>query len=167
METQLKMGPTCIPRIFLRVFLVIWSKWLCPPEIHMLKPTKVMVLGAGAFRSWGQSPTNEIRVLLKDTAQRLLAPSFCHGRTHRSGQSAIQRAFSRMRPCWCHSVGLPDSKTGWNKCLLFIKPPSLWLLFFFFCHSSPNGLRHLAKGKKRKLLIWIGHLSNTIERQTL
>lgn len=104
------------------------------------------------IRSWclqvtrGQSPMNEICVLLKDTAQRPLAPSFHHGRSQRNGQSATQRAFSRMRPCWCHNLGLPASKTGWNKCLLFIKPPSLC----FFGHSSPNGLRHLAKGKEKE-----------------
>lgn len=76
-----------------------------------------------------------------------VARSFHCRRTQRSGQSATQRAFSRMGPCWCHNLGLPTSKTGWNKCLLFIKPPSLWVFFLVIAAQMDKDIWQRGKEK--------------------
>lgn len=108
-------------------------------EIHLLKPNSPLwwFLELWVFVKWLVHEysvlVKGIGVLIKEVAESALTPF-----TRYECLWTRKEVLTRYWICWCLVLEFPASRTGRNKCTLFINHP-ICAIF----HSNPNKLRYL------------------------
>lgn len=112
------------------------------PKISMLQPNPqcdgIWRWGFGRWLGHERGALMTRLVPLERETLEMISLSTAWRHSKKAAVCKPGREFSpQTQPCWYPGLGLPASRTVRNKCFLF-KPSSLW----YFCHSSPNWLRH-------------------------